>query len=321
MSFMEEQFMNRKSPLYGRRTCQYKIKPFDFWETKQFCPGFSPEDLAVVFGITGGIPMYLSLMDSGVSLKENICRQFLLPSSFLREEPYNLINQECRNASDYNGIIAALAGGATRISEISDRVSSGQSLIADYLRKLMALGIVQKEVPYGALKSKKSIYSLEDTMFRFWYRFIPYVLPRTDAGLAESAYRSIEPHLSEFMGPIFEKICRQYLWRKLVQGKCPVDFRNLGRWWGTDQVRRCSAEIDIMGDDGAGTALFAGCKWKNEPVDLSVAATLRQRANLFDYGEYYLFLFSKTGFTKRCADLAERDPHLNLVDFTAVFRG
>ncbi len=41
-----------------------------------------------------------------------------------------------------------------------------------YLKNLIDLGIVQKETPYGEKASRKSIYSIEDNMFRFWYRFV-----------------------------------------------------------------------------------------------------------------------------------------------------
>ena len=36
----------------------------------------------------------------------------------------------------------------------------------------MSLGIIKKEAPYGESVSRKAIYSIQDNMFRFWYRFI-----------------------------------------------------------------------------------------------------------------------------------------------------
>ncbi len=45
-------------------------------------------------------------------------------------------------------------------------------ICAMYLKNLINLGIVQKERPYGEKASRKSIYSIEDNMFRFWYRFV-----------------------------------------------------------------------------------------------------------------------------------------------------
>ena len=67
--------------------------------------------------------------------------------------------------------------------------------IADFL--LMALGIVQKETPYGEKASKKTIYAIDDNMFRFWYRFVPENASMIARGAADLVYKRIEPHLPE----------------------------------------------------------------------------------------------------------------------------
>ena len=38
MSFMENQVLGYKSPLYGRRTAQFKLNPFTFQETRLITP-------------------------------------------------------------------------------------------------------------------------------------------------------------------------------------------------------------------------------------------------------------------------------------------
>lgn len=157
MSFMENQVMGYKSPLYGRRTCQYKIRPFDFFETARFYSRFKPNDLAVIYGITGGIPLYLSMMDEKASVEQNIKDNFLTLNSYLYEEPQNLIKQECRDASQYNSIISAIAAGSTRVSEICSKTGIDSSLTSNYLGKLMGLGIVKREVSFGA-KTTRSQY-------------------------------------------------------------------------------------------------------------------------------------------------------------------
>ena len=62
----------------------------------------------------------------------------------------------------------------------------------------------------------------------------------------------------------FEDICSQYLWALLLKGKSPVDFSELGRWWGTDPRTRSQTEIDIMAEQDRQAALFGECKWTNE---------------------------------------------------------
>jgi len=77
MSFMENHVLAYKAPLYGRRTAQFKLLPFDFFEAKQCFEGFSPTDMATVYGIVGGTPQYLLQMDDSLPLEANIKRSFL----------------------------------------------------------------------------------------------------------------------------------------------------------------------------------------------------------------------------------------------------
>ncbi len=43
----------------------------------------------------------------------------------------------------------------------------------------------------------------------------------------------------------FEEICKQYLWKLLLLGEAPVDFNDLGRWWGTDPKTRTETIFKI----------------------------------------------------------------------------
>jgi AAA+ ATPase superfamily predicted ATPase len=73
MSFMENQVLGYQSPLYGRRTAQFKVLPFTFFEALPFFEGFKPaDDKAVLYGITGGIPEYLNKINSAKTVRENI---------------------------------------------------------------------------------------------------------------------------------------------------------------------------------------------------------------------------------------------------------
>ena len=172
MSYMEDQVLAYKAPLYGRRTAQMKIMPFDFEEVCRYFSYMPGEDKALLYGIVGGTPQYLLQMDSEKTVEENIKDTFLNPVSFLYEEPINLLKQEVREPSVYTAIIAAIAGGASRMSEISTKVGEETSVCTAYLKNLVSLGIVQRETPYGETASRKTIYAIEDNMFRFWYRFV-----------------------------------------------------------------------------------------------------------------------------------------------------
>ena len=320
ISYMEDEVLAYKSPLYGRRTAQMKIFPFSFDEACRYLKNYSDEDKALAYGIVGGTPQYLLQMDDRLSIEDNIKNTYLNPISFLYEEPTNLLKQEVREPAIYMAIITAIAVGASRMSDISNKVGEDSNICANYLKSLINLGIVKKETPYGEKTSRKSIYSIEDNMFRFWYRFVPNNNSVIMRGAADIVYRRIEPQLSEYMGAVFEEICKQYLWKLLLDGNSPVEFSELGSWWGNDPIEKKQTEIDIMGEQDKQTALFGECKWTNEKVDLGVLETLIKRSKLFSYINVHLFLFSRSGFTKGCIDKANELGNVSLVTYADMLK-
>ena len=319
MSYMEDHVLAYKAPLYGRRTAQFKIKPFDFFESCRCFTKLSGVDKALAYGIAGGTPQYLMQLDDDLSIEENIKNTHLNPSSFIFEEPNNLLKQEVREPAIYNAVITAIATGCSKMNEISNKVGEDTSVCATYIKNLIALGIIKKESPYGEKSSRKTIYSIEDQMFRFWYRFVPVNASVVSRGATELAYKRIELELSSYMGGVFEEICKQYLWKLLLEGKCAVNFSDIGRWWGTNPKTKSQEEIDIMGTD-KDSALFGECKWTNEKVGLCVLETLVERSNLFHYKKKHFYLFAKTGFTKDCMDKAKEMGNVTPVSYEEILK-
>lgn len=319
MSYMEDHVLAYKAPLYGRRTAQLKINPFDFFEACRCFTKLSHIDKALAYGIVGGTPQYLMQLDDNLSIEENIKNTHLNPSSSIFEEPNNLLKQEVREPAIYNAVITAIATGCSKMNEISNKIDEDTSVCATYIKNLITLGIVKKESPYGEKSSRKTIYSIEDNMFRFWYRFVPENTSIISRGATDLAYKRISPELSSYMGGVFEEICKQYLWKLLLDGKCAVNFSGIGRWWGTNPKTKFQEEIDIMGTD-KNSALFGACKWTNEKVDLGVLETLVARGNLFSYKKKHFYLFAKTGFTKGCIDKAAEMGHVTLVTYEDMLK-
>ncbi|MEG0770637.1 MAG: ATP-binding protein [Clostridia bacterium] len=317
MSYMEDHVLAYKAPLYGRRTAQFKINPFEFFEACNYFKNLSDEDKAVAYGIVGGTPQYLMQINDKLSIEENIKNTHLNPSSAIFDEPNNLLKQEVREPAIYNAVITAIATGCSKMNEISNKIDEETSVCATYIKNLITLGIVKKELPYGEKSSRKTIYSIEDNMFRFWYRFVPQNTSIISRGATDLAYSRIAPEINAYMGGVFEEICKQYLWKLLISGKCPVNFSNLGRFWGTNPKTKIQEEIDIMGTDKE-FALFGECKWTNEKVDLSVLLKLEERSSIFSYKKNYLYLFAKTGFTKGCIDRATEMGNVMLIGYCDI---
>jgi AAA+ ATPase superfamily predicted ATPase len=312
MSFMEHQVLGYQSPLYGRRTAQFKIQPFDFFESMRFHKKFNAHDRAVIYGVTGGIPQYLSRIDDKKTLRENIINNFFDPSAYLYEETSNLLKQELREPQTYNEIITAIATGNSRLNEISAKTGLATAVCNKYLMSLITLGIVKKERPILEEKSKRTIYRLADNMFRFWYRFVPKNASQIQSGAGEKVYSNVEQQISAYAGDVFEEICKQYLWKENIAEKLPFYFQDAGRWWGTNPVKKSEQEIDIIAFDAA-RAIFCECKWTNEPVGADVLNELIEKSKMFKHEEKYYFLFSKSGY--REALKKEAGSNVKLIEF------
>lgn len=299
MSFMENQVLGKESPLYGRRTAQFKIQPLDYKETAVFHPELSNEDNALIYGITGGVPHYINKLDVRGSVDEALLENLFDRSGYLYEEPANLLKQELREPAIYNAIIKAIAEGASRLNDIKTKVGEENAVVSKYLKTLIELGIVKKEIPVSERPGKKTIYLLADNFFRFWYRFVPVNASAIDSGrIAKTYSHAVKQYFSDYMGLIFEKMCRDYL--LFYAEDLPIELNEIGQWWGTNSKTKKQVQIDIVGTPAQGKEYMIGsCKYRNEKIGLDELERLRDYASAFGKGSnYYYYIFSKGGFTE-----------------------
>lgn len=150
VSFMENEVLSEKSPLFGRQTGQMHVKPFGYQEAAEFIPNYSYEEKAICYGVTGGIAKYLSLFDETKSLSQNLIDLFFSTAGYMYEEPTNLLVQEFRNISSYNAILDAVASGKQKLRDIVDVTHLEQSTVSHALRNLISTGIVDSKKTYQA---------------------------------------------------------------------------------------------------------------------------------------------------------------------------
>ncbi|MDD6339513.1 MAG: ATP-binding protein [Butyrivibrio sp.] len=307
MSFMEHQVLGYESPLYGRRTGQYKIQALTYKEITEFNHDLTAEQQAFIYGVTGGIPHYINKLDVDGDVDDALKENLFNTSSYLYEEPENLLKQELREPAIYNSVITAVAGGASRSNEIATKVGIESPICAKYLKVLLELGILVKKTPITEKAGKKTIYAMGDNFFRFWYRFVPQHISAISADRIDKIYDPIiKKHYPDYMGHIFEQMCREYLF--LYAEDVPVVLSDIGSWWGTDSKEKKEVEIDIVGTPVEGNEYIIGsCKYKNSPVGVDELELLKQYADVFGKGEkYHYYIFSKGGFTEGLQEVADK---------------
>lgn len=303
ISFMENEVLSEKSPIFGRRNSQINVKPFNYLEAAEFMPGYSIEEKAICYGITGGIAKYLSLIDVSKSLDENIVDLFFRNTGYLYEEPNNLLVQEFRNVAVYNDIINTIASGSNKINEIADNLHIETSSVSMSLKNLIGTNIVERNKAITDENNRKKVlYTLSDGMFKFWYRFIPSALASIELDMGENYYKQIvKPVINEYMGHIFEKMCQEYTLRMGLLGQFNINVNSVGSWWGTNPLNKEETDIDVVALDTVNKKCLLGeCKFTNTPIDINILNRLQDRIGLIDkkYNTEGYILFSKQGYTK-----------------------
>ncbi len=309
ISMMEEGALSHDSPLYGRRTGQWKLTPLSFADACAFVPGYAAEDLVRTYAILGGVPAYLQQFDPERSLAANIRERTLSKGTFLYEEPEFFLRQELREPGTYMAILEAMATGNTTVTEIANAIGRNASGISRYLANLERLAVVDRIVPVTEPYRKRGRYEIADGFFSFWFRFVVPNRADLEQGEARTVTDAVVNQLDEHASHTFETICRQ----AVRHPDFPVDTSRTGTWWYGER------EIDVvaLNEDDA-TLLLGECKWTNSPVGRGLLAQLEEDASNVRWRgaerrERYV-LFSKSGFTDDLVELGSERGDLVLYD-------
>lgn len=310
VSFMLNDVMGYESPLYGRATSTMEVLPFDYLESADFFPGYSEIQKAIAYGILGGIPRYLSEFSDQRDIQKNIQERVLMLGAFLYDEPSAMLRMELREPGVYASILEAIANGHNKICEIADAIHEDSAKVSKYLTTLITLRIVQKQWPCGEVEGgKKVLYHLTDQYFRFWYRYVFTNKSYYELLGPEDASMEIEENLNDFMGPVFETICIQYLKRQAKMRKLPFVPYQIGKWWGNNPSLRAQDDVDVLAINKKGDeAIFCECKFTNKPMPMEEYDDLLAAAMAFPHihNKHFMFI-SKNGFTEPVVERARRE--------------
>lgn len=321
VSFMLNDIMGYKSPLYGRSTGSMEVLPFDYLESAAFFPNYSEEDKLIAYGILGGVPRHLNAFDPKRSLKENIISEILTEGAFLNDEPQTLLRMELREPAVYNSILEAVANGCNRVVEIADRIHEEKSKCSKYMLTLQTLRLLEKHVPCGEPSgSKKGIYEITDYFYRFWYRYVFSNKSYYSMLGIDKAADEIMEEISDYMGPVFEDICRQYLIRRAKSGTLSFTPYVIGKWWGNNPVIKAQDDVDLLALDRKGErGIFVECKFRNRPMAMEEYDDLVTATEAFPgVREKRLMFISKGGFTETVRMRAE-DEGAEVIEVREMF--
>lgn len=312
---METQTLSYNSPLYGRRTGQIKLKQIDFKYYQEFFEKLSYKDLVEFYSVTGGVPKYIELFDDKLDLFNQIEKNILNKQSFLFEEPIFLLQNEVSEIGSYFSIIRSIAAGNHKLGNISTDLEIKQTSLTKYLRTLINLDILEREVPIterNPEKSKMGIYKIRDNYINFWFKFIYPERAKLELSETEYVMEKIRRNFYDnHVSYVYESICISEMWTLLSNKK--INFNTIGRWWNG------KTEIDIVAFDSTGDEIIFGeCKYKTELMDVDVFYSLLHKKDEVIWKNQtrreMFILFSISGFTNRLKELASSREDLLLFE-------
>ena len=308
ITMMKEQTLEYSSPLYGRRTAQIKLKQIPFSYYENFFPNKDGKELIEMYAVTGGVPKYIESLREEKDIYSAIKKYVLNPSSYLYDEPHFLLQQEVTEIGSYFSLIKTIAAGNSKLSAIATALELPQTRLTKYLKTLIDLDILEREVPIteeNPDKSKKGLYRIKDNFIKFWFAFIYPNLSFLESGNNEIVMKKIEKgFVSGQVSFVYEDVCRHKMWKMNADEVWPFTFSKIGRYWDNN------TEIDIAALDPDGKNLILGeCKYWKEPVGIKILADLEEKAKKVAWNKSnrktWFVLFSTGGFTPELKELAK----------------
>lgn len=307
ISMMESQTLAYSSPLYGRRTGQIKLGQIPFKFYHEFFPDKGRKELIEYYAITGGVPKYIELFYDSNDIYTAIENNVLSKSSFLYDEPNFLLQREVSEVGSYFSVIKAIALGNQKLSKIAGTLELKQTGLTKYLKTLINLDILEREVPIveeNPEKSKRGLYKIKDNFISFWFQFLYPNLSYIESGNEELAMKKIRRNLVDgHISYVYEDVCIEEMWSLNAEDNWDFHFDKVGRYWNNN------TEIDIVALDTNGNdIIFGECKYWQDKVGIDVLFALEEKAKAVEWKKInrnnWFVLFSINGFKDDLIQLA-----------------
>jgi AAA+ ATPase superfamily predicted ATPase len=226
---MNDLFLNRGAPLYGRAQKLLHVEPMSY---AAFCAACKLNPIRpatfTLFSLVGGVPKYWELVERGQTPTELAEALFFGISPFLEFEPARLLKDENVAGHTALAILEAVGRGSEKPSEIAARLGVPQTGLSRLLQVLLDAHLLERQVPFGESirTTKRSLYRLSDPTLRFWFRVYSPHRSRWSTYSAAEKEKLLDDHAST----IFEDQLR-------------------ASWPGSQRFWEAAVELDLIREE------------------------------------------------------------------------
>lgn len=290
-TWMISKLIGDRGGMHGRVNRQIYLRPFTLGETESFLQnkGFdwNRYQITEAYMTMGGIPYYLDMLESSLSLDENIDTLFFGDGAVLATEFDFIFRSLFNNSSVYRQVVETLSHhslGMTR-SEIQQTLHLPQGgLLTEVLDNLRRCDFVRQYKAFGK-KERGQIFQLTDLFTLFHLRFVDQSNSQDD-----NYWQNMidNPARNSWQGHAFEQVCLlhvQQIKQKLgitgvlseVCSWCSQPFVD------SDGNKHKGTQIDMVIDRRDKTINLCEMKFTNKKFSLSqdYAQTLTRRRETF----------------------------------------
>ncbi len=265
-SWIINNLLTSKRGFHNRVTRRVKLSPFSLSECEEL---FELNDIAMTrqqmiesYMVFGGVPHYLNLMDSRLSLAQNINELCFREYGELHNEYYNLFRSIFDRPEKHMAILERLSAskdGLSRAELSKDKKIGGGSILTKNLRELEECGFIRKFSDFTK-GDKEVFYQLIDPFTLFCLRFVEN--RKFDSW---NEYLN-SPGYNAWRGNSFEIVCLNHIDQiKAALGISGIETREFAWRYAGDGK---GAQIDLIISRKDGVINLCEMKYTNEEYAL-----------------------------------------------------
>lgn len=279
-TWMRENVFSDRGGLYNRTTRSIYLAPFTLHETEQYLLSrgirWNRYQIAECYMVLGGTPLYLQMLESGLSFTQNVDCLFFMQNAPLAREYDFLFRSLFNEATLHRQIIETLAGkavGMTRMEIMTAIKNADGGTLTKALQNLDDCDFIRRYTAFGKTE-RGTIYQLTDLFSLFHLRYV-----KGYRGQDEHHWQNMidSPSRRAWSGYSFEQLCLHHI--RQIKGKLGISGvqSDVCAWKGD------GGQIDLLIDRRDQTINLCEMKFSQGEFEITrqYDEHLRERAERF----------------------------------------
>lgn len=264
-----------------------------------------------ILSVTGGVPRYLELVDSGLTAEKNIQNMCFIKDAILSKEFKRVFSDVFGGRSQiYLEIVQVLMSEHATMKTIlaeTGRPKGGD--ISDYLDDLVLAGFVKRDFTWNLRTgkvSKLSKYRLSDNYLRFYLKYIHPNLAKINKNLFKFSSLSSFPGWDGIMGLQFQNVVlnnEQLIIQALGTSLEDIVFAN--PYYQTSTKKRDGCQIDYLIQTKYNNVFVCEIRFSKKVIGSSAIEDVKEKISRLKLPKNYSYrpvLIHVNGVTQNLVD-------------------